>query len=213
MSLKTGFGNSKQLGIASAMLLLLVLSWSSFAGAFSTTVETGGSQIHVFIEDTDFEMSDDQILQWIQRAGDIVTTYFGRFPGEKAYLAIMGQPGKGVGGGVALGGVDAVVNVRIGLDTDVADLRDDWVMVHELIHLAFPKMHRRHHWAEEGLSVYVESVARAQSEDIRAETMWSSFMDGMPKGLPRSGDRGLDHTPTWGRTYWGGGPVLSAGRH
>ena len=29
-------------------------------------------------------------------------------------------------------------------------------------------------------------------------------MRGLPKGLPQSGDQGLDHTPTWGRTYWGG---------
>ena len=27
---------------------------------------------------------------------------------------------------------------------------------------------------------------------------------GLPKGLPADGDRGLDRTPTWGRTYWGG---------
>jgi predicted metalloprotease with PDZ domain len=26
----------------------------------------------------------------------------------------------------------------------------------------------------------------------------------MPNGLPEGGDHGLDHTPTWGRTYWGG---------
>ncbi len=26
----------------------------------------------------------------------------------------------------------------------------------------------------------------------------------MPKGLPAAGDRGLDNTHTWGRTYWGG---------
>ena len=26
----------------------------------------------------------------------------------------------------------------------------------------------------------------------------------MPQGLPKYGDRGLDRTPTWGRTYWGG---------
>src|SRR5262249_18182817 len=26
----------------------------------------------------------------------------------------------------------------------------------------------------------------------------------MPKGQPEDGDRGLDHTHTWGRTYWGG---------
>ena len=30
------------------------------------------------------------------------------------------------------------------------------------------------------------------------------MLDGMPKGLPQPGDRGLDRTPTWGRTYWGG---------
>ena len=29
-------------------------------------------------------------------------------------------------------------------------------------------------------------------------------MSGLPNGLPRAGDRGLDRTPTWGRTYWGG---------
>jgi predicted metalloprotease with PDZ domain len=26
----------------------------------------------------------------------------------------------------------------------------------------------------------------------------------MPKGQPKSSDLGLDNTPTWGRTYWGG---------
>src|SRR5258708_29177297 len=30
------------------------------------------------------------------------------------------------------------------------------------------------------------------------------MVDGMPNGLPEGGDHGLDHTPTWGRTYWGG---------
>ena len=30
------------------------------------------------------------------------------------------------------------------------------------------------------------------------------MVDGMPNGLPEPGDRGLDFTHTWGRTYWGG---------
>jgi hypothetical protein len=29
-------------------------------------------------------------------------------------------------------------------------------------------------------------------------------MRGLPNGLPERGDRGLDNTHTWGRTYWGG---------
>ena len=30
------------------------------------------------------------------------------------------------------------------------------------------------------------------------------MFDAMAQGLPKSGDRGLDFTHTWGRTYWGG---------
>ena len=36
------------------------------------------------------------------------------------------------------------------------------------------------------------------------EQVWGDFVRFMPKGLPASNDQGLDHTPTWGRTYWGG---------
>jgi hypothetical protein len=34
--------------------------------------------------------------------------------------------------------------------------------------------------------------------------MWLDLVRDMPQGLPQPGDRGLDHTHTWGRTYWGG---------
>src|SRR5204862_508621 len=34
--------------------------------------------------------------------------------------------------------------------------------------------------------------------------LWGGLAHGLPQGQPRDGDRGLDHTPTWGRTYWGG---------
>ena len=34
--------------------------------------------------------------------------------------------------------------------------------------------------------------------------MWSGLVKGLPDGLPRAGDQGLDRTHTWGRTYWGG---------
>jgi hypothetical protein len=44
----------------------------------------------------------------------------------------------------------------------------------------------------------VQAGARPASE------VWGEFVAQMPKGLPRAGDEGLDHTHTWGRTYWGG---------
>jgi hypothetical protein len=62
----------------------------------------------------------------------------------------------------------------------------------------------RHHWVEEGLATYVEPIARARVGDLTPQKVWGDLVDGLPQGLPERGDRGLDSTPTWGRTYWGG---------
>ena len=77
-------------------------------------------------------------------------------------------------------------------------------MTHEMVHLAFPSVPEQHHWIEEGIATYVEPIARAQIGDLTAAKVWRDMLDGMPRGLPDTGDRGLDHTHTWGRTYWGG---------
>jgi hypothetical protein len=73
-----------------------------------------------------------------------------------------------------------------------------------MIHLAFPRVAREHHWIEEGLATYVEPLARFGIGQVSAEHVWHDLVRGLPHGLPKAGDQGLDHTPTWGRTYWGG---------
>jgi hypothetical protein len=83
-------------------------------------------------------------------------------------------------------------------------LQRDWVMTHEMVHLAFPHVSREHHWIEEGLATYVEPLARFGTGQVPAEHVWQDLVRGLPHGLPGAGDKGLDHTPTWGRTYWGG---------
>jgi hypothetical protein len=77
-------------------------------------------------------------------------------------------------------------------------------MVHEMVHLAMADVPRANRWWLEGLSTYVESIARAQRGHLSEDFVWNGFYHRMPQGLPKSGDRGLDQTPTWGRTYWGG---------
>jgi len=70
--------------------------------------------------------------------------------------------------------------------------------------MAFPSVSESHHWIEEGLATYVEPIARARAGDLLPEKVWGDMFDAMAQGLPKSGDRGLDFTHTWGRTYWGG---------
>jgi hypothetical protein len=96
------------------------------------------------------------------------------------------------------------ITVSVGRYADRAQLRADWIMVHEMVHLAFPTLPYQHHWIEEGLATYVEPLARLEIGEIPAEKVWLDLVEGLPHGLPNPGDRGLDFTPTWGRTYWGG---------
>lgn len=144
------------------------------------------------------------ILDWIRRSARAVSTYYGNFPVPSAEIAVTTFPGRGVRSGKAFGGRKPYIAISAGTRNTVKDFADDWRMVHEMIHLAFPMLDRRHNWMSEGLAVYVEAVARLQAGDLDEATVWKGFVDGMEKGLPGPDDKGLDFTPTWGRTYWGG---------
>jgi hypothetical protein len=77
-------------------------------------------------------------------------------------------------------------------------------MVHEMVHLAIPRIPRSQNWLHEGIATYVEGVARGRAGLVAPATVWREWAKAMPQGQPKAGDHGLDHTPTWGRTYWGG---------
>ncbi len=143
--------------------------------------------------------------RWVERSAAAVAAYFGRFPVGAAEILVVPVDGSGVRSGHAShGDTGLLVRVRLGRDSTPAQLLADWIMVHELIHLAVPRVPRSQNWLHEGIATYVEGVARAQAGLLRADEVWRDWRRAMPQGQPQAGDRGLDHTPTWGRTYWGG---------
>ncbi|HYB31962.1 MAG TPA: hypothetical protein VED45_00895 [Steroidobacteraceae bacterium] len=144
------------------------------------------------------------LLAWVRRSADIVARYYGRFPTPSLRLRILAEPGDGVHGGKTFANPDALIRVRVGREVSDAQLLADWVLVHEMTHLALPETGERHAWLSEGLATYVEGVARVQAGNRPEEDVWTEELRSMPRGLPLADDRGLDRTHTWGRTYWGG---------
>ncbi len=164
----------------------------------------GGGVIEVGIAPSEAKLPEKLVFDWIKLSAQAVSVYYGRFPVDSVRLLIVPAPGKGIGGGQAFGHRGAAIRVIVGSETTEAEFKDDWRLVHEMIHTALPRVRRRHSWLSEGLAVYVESIARAQAGHLKPEVIWRDFVRAMPKGLPQDGDEGLDNTPTWGRTYWGG---------
>jgi hypothetical protein len=145
---------------------------------------------------------------WVQRSSRAIADYYGGFPIAHALVVIAPSDrgsDSGVESGRTLGNGGASSIVWVGSRVSAESLRDDWVLPHELVHMALPSVvDDRHRWFEEGVATYVEGLARARAGELPDEAFWGDLLEGLPKGLPHRGDRGLDHTPTWGRRYWGG---------
>jgi predicted metalloprotease with PDZ domain len=146
---------------------------------------------------------DEAIGRWLRAEVSAIGSYFGRPPNGHAMLFV--APGTSeMTGGKTLGGGGASIVVRLGTRVSARELMDDWVVAHELVHVAFPDLDRRYTWFSEGLATYVEPIARARAGLVTREKVWSEIVDGLPQGVPGPEDGGLDGATGWGRVYWGG---------
>jgi hypothetical protein len=180
------------------------MPYDSFEKLPKTDLDVPGAVIHVAFAPGEIALPKEKVLDWVKASARAVATYYGRYPVSELKLLIVPVDGPRVRGGTTWGYRGAAIRIMLGRDASEGDLRRDWVMVHEMVHLALPDMADRHAWLSEGLAVYVEPIARVQAGDLTAAEIWQAMMHDMPKGLPEAGDRGLDYTDTWGRKYWGG---------
>jgi hypothetical protein len=173
------------------------------AGAAERVAVPGGT-ITVELTRESATLDRAALMHWVRESAAAVATFYGRFPISTTRLLVTLRPGSGVSGGRTWADGGGLIRIRVGESTTPAEFAKDWVLVHEMTHLALPSLPDDQEWLEEGLATYVEPLARAQAGALSDEDVWTGMVDGMPKGLPQAGDRGLDRTHTWGRTYWGG---------
>ena len=184
--------------------VLAVLRPATMRAGEVRSLKVGGATVDVTLPNEQLNVSRDDLMTWVQRAADAVTIYYGLFPVKHVTLKISADDHGRVHHGVTYPEGGGLIEISVGKQTERQDLMTDWMLTHEMIHLAFPSMPRRQHWIEEGISVYVEPVARVQAGQLSVEEMWFETLRDMHQGEPGEGDKGLDRTHTWGRTYWGG---------
>jgi hypothetical protein len=163
-----------------------------------------GATIDVAIAPGAYRVDDDALVGWVTRSARTMARFLGCFPVDRVMVLVVPARGPVVHHGETMGDGGASVVVEVGEEADAQALSDDWVLPHEMAHLAVPSVARKHHWIEEGLAVYMQPIARARAGELAPEQVWREFAMGMPRGAPSDGDRGLDDAADWARTYWGG---------
>ena len=199
--MRSGARSRARWACVGVLAFLVAFAGSSASAARDETLTVGGGSLHVVLNGQ--AGNDDVVVRWVRRSADAVAGYFGHFPVPAVELRIATIPGRRVRHGVTFGGRRPTIRVSVGESATSADLDDDWVLVHELSHLAFPDLTSDDSWAEEGLSTYVEPWARVRAGILDERKAWAGVMEGMPQAHLGRG-RGLHGTREWGPTYWGG---------
>jgi hypothetical protein len=211
MSNDSRVGRLKILAAACCLLAPAALTLCSKAQAAqscpkqtSRALPVGNATLCIIMDESTPEKLKALEQAWIERSAHIVAAYYGQFPAPLVVLKLRNGDGTGVSGGRTTNDDGLMIQVNVGRDSSAEILSNDWVMVHEMVHLALPEIGRSHNWLAEGLAVYVEGIARAQAGNRAVSDVWAEDRHDMPKGLPRPGEGGMDETRTWARTYWGG---------
>ncbi|MEM7406097.1 MAG: hypothetical protein AAF458_12435 [Pseudomonadota bacterium] len=183
-----------------AVLGALLFSMQARAAEFSFVVE--GVEVQLLVTPELPAAGADGVRRWVRRAIEAHVRYAGGFPVEAAYIAVRSMPGRGIYGGKAFATDPPVVNIQLGAGTTDSELSRDWVLVHELAHLAMPSLPRRYRWFEEGFAGYVEAMARLGAGMRPAPDTWQALVRGVAQGSRFPGEGGLHGASRWGRVYW-----------
>lgn len=164
----------------------------------------GDADLHVVRVGAEPRVGDEALVRWVRAAAEDLAAYFDGYPQKSAVVFVLTDDGAGISNGFSLGNGGAAVLVEVGTDTDEETFARDWIMTHELVHIASPSLPRAHNWMEEGLATYLEPIARARRGHETPEGVWGPWFHQMWQGQPMADDGGLDGTSSWGRLYWGG---------
>lgn len=182
--------------------LILFPGQTSAAEWKPETLQLQGGTVEIIFSKSKFGITRKQFIDAINTSIKALTTYYQKFTVPELRLEVIPHDNPTDISGYEFSGRS--IQWKVGTNVSADRLMNDWTLTHEMFHLGFPAFDDNYNWLDEGMATYLEPIARARIGNLPVEQVWSDLYTGLPKGLPKAGDKGLANTATWGRTYWGG---------
>src|SRR5476651_248207 len=103
-------------------------------------LEIGGGKIDVIFSSAPAEPLRKLVLGWVTSSARAVTVYYEKFPVSHLQLRLRFFEGRGVRGGRTTGWDGPAIGIAVGRSSSASDFAEDWVLTHEMVHLAFPSV-------------------------------------------------------------------------
>ncbi|MBL8706139.1 MAG: hypothetical protein JNM30_14915 [Rhodospirillales bacterium] len=160
------------------------------------------ADVRVVTLDQATDLPADEIAAWVDDTARAVGGFWHGFPVDRLLLVVLPQAGRdGVPYGRVIGGGGASLLLVKGERTRREQLRADWVLIHEMVHLGSPFVWRAP-WMTEGFATYFEPIIRYRAGRRSEASLWAEFAQDMPRGLDAMEREGLGQSRRG--MYWGG---------
>ncbi|WP_119304038.1 gluzincin family metallopeptidase [Dongia deserti] len=163
----------------------------------------GDPELTLAIQPDGSLIAREQLIAWVSAVAEGNRRFWARSPARKGLIILVPTPRGGVPFGRVLSLGGAVVTVLVGRRATPQDLYDDWVLVHEMLHLGSPLMRDTGAWLNEGIATFYEPVLRARAGWKSEDDVWHEWISQMPRGIPAVTGAGLANAGRGG-IYWGG---------
>jgi hypothetical protein len=129
--------------IMSAMTVLPPRLGSEEVSPPAVVMQVEGGKIHITPPNEQLKVSSQDLLEWVRSAAGAVAHCYGHFPVSHLTLQIRASRHNGVTHGVTYAKGGGSITIAVGPGTESNALKNDWVLTHEMIHLAFPSMAKK----------------------------------------------------------------------
>ena len=179
-------------------------AFSTRPAAIVTVPGRDGNAVPILVHaaTSGFALGETALANWVRYFAEVSAAYWQGFPVSRLLVLVLpGGAGDNVSFGRVRSGGGATLQVVVGRNASLETLyRQDWILTHELLHLAQPFLPRDGVWLMEGMATYVEPLLRHYTGLYSADQVWAEWLRGMSTGAIGLSTQGLSR----GNPYWTG---------
>ncbi len=179
-------------------------------GGRRCTARPTGAVLEVALIGRFSRMDDAALCEWLRQSADVVSTVRYLFPYPRITVRLVSVPGRESAAlfGTVQWSSPPSISLFVGQDSAPESFKEDWVAVHEFLHLAHPPLLPRVAWLTEGLATYYTEVGRARAGWFSPERAWAELLAGFARGHAAVAGRTMrdvvDSGDSYMGTYWTG---------